>query len=434
MHNLTKNILLLLLIFILFFPFLQRTLDFFTIKPLQGAITNPVDTSFTFKYWFDGSFQVKKENYINSSFGFRNIFVRLNNQISFCLFNKAKANQVLIGKDNVLFEKSHVDAYFGSDFLGNDSINKLVGIIKMISDTMKKQNKNLIIAFAPNKGEFYPEYFADDWKIERKMTNYECFKQQFAQKGIDCIDLNSYFLSLKGKTPYPIYPPYGIHWTSFSISYVIDTLLDYLSNLRHQKFCQMRINQMGISYIPRNDDDDIERGMNLLFRFDSPEMLYPQIGFNEVPGAVRPKIIVIADSYFWGIYHTAILFKVFDNGQFWYYNKQVFPDHGSPLYTDNLDVNSEIKQADMILVMATPATLSRLGWGFFQTAQNIYFNQMPAGVMDHDQSKIKEIEDYIRKDTDWYNKEVKKALIMGISVDSLIHKDAIYLNDQKKSH
>jgi hypothetical protein len=96
-----------LIFIILFIPFLQSVLHFSDVKPLQGAVVLSEDTVFSFKDWFSGHFQEKKEKYINDNFGYRNIFVRLNNQLAFWMFNKAKAKNVRVGKD-IICSKSHI--------------------------------------------------------------------------------------------------------------------------------------------------------------------------------------------------------------------------------------------------------------------------------------------------------------------------------------
>ncbi|MBI4645358.1 MAG: hypothetical protein HY738_01900 [Bacteroidia bacterium] len=68
------------------------------LKPLKGDISLTEDTIFSLRGWFSGKYQEKKEKYLNESFGFRSTMVRLNNQIAFSFFNKAKANGVIIGR------------------------------------------------------------------------------------------------------------------------------------------------------------------------------------------------------------------------------------------------------------------------------------------------------------------------------------------------
>ena len=65
---------------------------------------------------------------------------------------------VVIGKENYLYEKGYIDAFFGVDFIGHDSIAISAYKLKMIQDTLAKLNKTLLIILAPGKGDFFPEY------------------------------------------------------------------------------------------------------------------------------------------------------------------------------------------------------------------------------------------------------------------------------------
>ena len=102
-HKAKKFLLGGVLLFLLL-PFVQQVLKFHQEKPLRGYI-NPIEKPF-FKMhdWWSGDYQVKYEEWHNANFGLRSDLVRVHNQIAFLLYNKAKANGVIIGKDNYLYE------------------------------------------------------------------------------------------------------------------------------------------------------------------------------------------------------------------------------------------------------------------------------------------------------------------------------------------
>ena len=73
---------------------------------------------FTKENWFNGKYQDTSSKYINDNFGFRNDFIRINNQRVFMLYNEARANGVIIGKDNYLYEYGYIVAALGNDYVG----------------------------------------------------------------------------------------------------------------------------------------------------------------------------------------------------------------------------------------------------------------------------------------------------------------------------
>ena len=91
-----RNILFALIVIILVVPIFQNKFNFVKLYPLKGAITTSQKEYFSVKGWLSGDYQLKEEKHLNETFGFRRLFVRINNQIAFNLFHKAKANGVLI--------------------------------------------------------------------------------------------------------------------------------------------------------------------------------------------------------------------------------------------------------------------------------------------------------------------------------------------------
>src|SRR4030042_2318806 len=120
--NIKKNILFGVIIGILVFPGIQKHTGIVHEIGLKGAIVPVAKPDFTMRGWFDASCQEKMETYLNESFGLRNYFVRINNQIAFTFFRKAKASGVIIGKEKYLYEENYIRAYYGLDFIGEDSI------------------------------------------------------------------------------------------------------------------------------------------------------------------------------------------------------------------------------------------------------------------------------------------------------------------------
>jgi hypothetical protein len=214
MSNTIKGFLFCIILGLMLIPIIQSKFEFVKLTSLKGAITQPEKKYINAKDWFSGDFQLLEEKYLNETFGFRNLFIRINNQIAFSLFNKAKANGVIIGKHNYLYEENYIKAYYGTDFIGIDSISHRIERLKFIQDTLSKLNKTIIIVFAAGKGSFYPENFPKEYLKEKGKTNYEYHVKLAKEYGLNYIDFNSYFIENKNKSKYPLYPQYGIHWSN----------------------------------------------------------------------------------------------------------------------------------------------------------------------------------------------------------------------------
>lgn len=104
-------------------------------------------------------------------------------------------------------------------------------------------------------------------------------------------------------------------------------------------------------------------------------MGYPNIKVESDSTLTRPKTLVIADSYYWGMFNFNIA-KSFENNTFWYYNKHIYPEsYKEPLLVKNMDLKSEISEFDVVVIMCTEGNLSRFGWGFVDQYYSALFEQ-----------------------------------------------------------
>ncbi len=421
-----RGLLFFVLIFLLIIPLIQNKFKFVHLEPLKGAITQTEKEFFSFKGWFSGEYQLREEKFLNETFGFRNFFVRLNNQIAYDLFNKAKANEVIIGKNNYLYEENYIKAYYGTDFIGVDSITQRMQKLKFIQDTLSKLHKNIIVVFAAGKGSFYPEYFPDKYRIQKSLTNYESYLKLAKELGLTYIDFNKYFVENKYKSKYPLYPQYGIHWSYYGMCLAADSLINYIQKLRHIKMSSLYWDKIEMSF-PKESDYDIADGMNLLFKFKCEKMAYPHVFIQPDSANTKPSLLVVADSYYWGIFKIWDL-NIFSNSEFWFYNKQVYPEsfHNS-IMTSQIDIKNEIAKYDVIIIMATEATLPEFGWGFIENTYNMF-----KGVKNDNsaflefQEKVAHTRNLIKADKYWMELIINKSKVNKVSVDSMLTLDAIW--------
>lgn len=323
------------------------------------------------KSWFSGDYQHQEEKYLNESFGFRNTCIRIHNQLAYSLFQKAKANSVLVGKKHFLFEGNYLDAYYGNDFAGTDSMRHRLQRVKFLQDSLAKMNKTVVLVVAADRGSFYPEYFPDRYRQTKKTTNYEVFVQLAKEMGITYIDFNRYFLQQKGKSPYPLFPQYGTHWSEYSACLVADSIIRFVENARHIDMPHLFWEKVELRQ-PQGSDYDIADGMNILCQLKSFDMAYPVVQFESDSSKSKPSILVIADSFYWSVYNSGIS-NGFSVSHFWYYNQQVYPEsYQSSVMVNQLDLEEQIAQHDVILILGANGSLPYLGWDFIENACRIY--------------------------------------------------------------
>jgi hypothetical protein len=408
--------------------------------PLKGDVQLTQKPEINGKTWFDGSFQGQFEKYVNDNIGFRPWFVRVRNQITYSLYGKLNAAYVIRGKEDYFYEINYIKAYNGTDFIGKDTIVERAVQIKLLQDSLQKIDKTLIICIAPGKGSFYPEYFPDEYIIPHTdLTNYHLYKTTFDSLGVNCIDYNGWFKAMKDTSRYILYPKYGIHWSHYGMLLATDSLISLIENKRQIDLPDLKLTNFKLSKQLNNSDYDIADGLNLVFKLPIDPLCYPEISWEDTTSKTQPKVIVIADSFYWSMFGTEIWYKSFSPGGFWYYNKQIYPESFSQeLLVENINQKEAIDANDVFVIMVNEANLPLFPWGAVASLQGTfepgYENSIEQKKVEAFKEKL-EIERNIsimKADENWMKDIKQKAEKNGISVDSMLYLDAKWLIETKK--
>ncbi len=361
---------------LLLLPMLQASLTIFKLEPLKGAIETFEKPDFTFETWKTGEFQKNYEKYLDNNFGFRSTFIRINNQQAYSFHNEAKANGVIIGKENYLFEKNYLKAYLGTDYIGEQAIESQVFKLRKIQDTLQKLNKDLLMIFAPGKGTFFPEYMPDYCaKQKRSKTNYAGYLSAMKSQKINYLDFNQWFLNMKSKSKYPLYGKAGIHWSKYGEYLAADSIIEVIGKMRKTAMTKLVLDKLEVKKTNEQGDYDIGEGMNLFFMMDTYPMAYPTFHYEKPKNKQKtPKVLVVSDSYFWGMFNAGISREVFDDGQFWFYNQEIYPDsYESPKNVGDIDIQVEVEKNEMVVLICTDANLFKFAFGFVDQLYAKYY-------------------------------------------------------------
>lgn len=370
METKIKNRLWYLVLALLLLPLLQQKLHLVHSSKLQGNFKDADAARFSLAGWKDGSYQNQEEKYLNDNTGFRADIVRLNNQIDFSLFDICHAVWTMKGKDHYLFQYPYIKAYFGRDYVGYDSIHIKALRLKAIQDTLARMGKSLVLVYLPSKASSYPEYFppAFDGR-KRGTTNYEVYRRVCDSLGINQIDMDAWFMSMKNKSREPLFSRQGIHWSNYGAILGGDSLIRYIERLRNVHVSHPLWNRIEHSSKLRCGDDDIATELNLIFPEAKETMAYPII--QDVPDSGRKKInaIYIGDSYAHKMVEFGIVYKMNDQCEFWKYFDEVHDINNHKFaYIRDYDWKSAIDKADCIVLAYTLFNFEQLGNGFIEQA------------------------------------------------------------------
>ncbi|PWH86555.1 alginate O-acetyltransferase AlgX-related protein [Brumimicrobium oceani] len=372
----TKNRLFIGVLCLILLPLFLDVTGLIKIKPLNGAYSVPSNPEFTLSKWFEGDYQEEKENYIGKNLYIRPVFVRLYNQYYYSLFNIPKANSVIIGKSSYLYEKNYIKEYLGRNFIGSEKIKEKVVKLARVADTLRTKGVELIVVFAPGKGSFYPDFIPDEFNPGHKtITNYEVYNNELMKSEIHYLDFNRWFVNNKSTSEYPLFPKTGIHWSKYGELLAADSIIKYINSIsQYKKVPELILGEIETSSRMRDTDDDIEKGMNLMFNIPDLEMAYPDYSFKEEKSSNQPKVLTIADSYYWGMFNWGLSQKAFNKGQFWYYNAAIYPDsYDEPINVSDINIVDEVEKNEVVLLMSTDANLYKFAFGFIDQLHEAYF-------------------------------------------------------------
>lgn len=397
----------------------QFEFHFYEEEPLNGVFSTSSFQPFTVKSYLDESFQKSYDIYFNDSLGFKGFFVRVNNQVKYSLFSKTNAKDVVIGKDNYLFEGGYIREFLGLNFTGKEKIQKKVNQIKQIQNELSHQNVIFLPVFAPGKATYFSEYIPHKENEKKKdSTNYNTYIDLFKSDNVKYLDFNSIFLNIKSKVKYPLYPKGGIHWTDYGVSIALDSLKEFLESNSGIKLGKIHYEGFEAPEKPINPDDDIALSMNLLFEYDHFQMYYPKYSF-EIKNQPKPKLLVIGDSYGFNILNSEATKNLFSKVELWYYFKTIHPARESKIReVKELNIKQEIKEFDVVLLLSTESNIYKYGFGFLD-------EYLKSNDKNEEAELVKQIEK-IKENKEWYNNVKNQAEERGISVDSMLVRSAKY--------
>ncbi len=419
-----KNILFTFIILLIVLPGLQGRYSMVSEKALTGAFVvsqKPDFGEFTWKSWLDGSFQDDYNKRLEQHIGFRNTLVRINNQLSYSVFNEANAEGVIVGRNSQLFEEDYLKEYTGQYFVGEEVWKRKAIQLKAVQDTLARLGKSLVVVFEPGKGSFYPELAPPKYQnLKKTISNYDALTSQLKASGVNILDLNQYFLSIKGKTEFPLFPQCGTHWSYYGAALAADTTIRYLEKLRGIDLPEMRIVRNEILDTTRHPDYDIGLAMNLIFRIPHPKTANPIIRIDQGPLKTKPDVLIIGDSFYFNWLNNRIPTETFGSCDFWYYNKNITRSDGSKAgVAQDLDFRNEIMKRDLVIIMITERFLHAFAWGFDEQLYDLFY----PGYRD----PVDLFSDEIRTYGDEFKRMVEESKAMRINIASRINQEANYL-------
>jgi SGNH hydrolase-like domain, acetyltransferase AlgX len=343
---------------------------------LNGAVIHNLDTELNSENWLSGEYQKLKEKYLEENVGLRAPLIKTNNQFLYSVFGVTNAWDIILGKNDQLFENKNIKAITGFDFMGEAMIDCKTEMLKLIQDTLTKQGKLFCVIHAPNKASFMPENLPNS-PHKYNPPNIDIYLNFERQKGINHVDLHKVFKAHKKSTKYDLYPVLGTHWSVYGMHLGLDSVLQYFENKTNKKQVKLDYSTCAIA-TAKSTDDDISDLMNLWLPLTKKKSAYPLVKVDAV-GAKKANLFIVSDSYWIILDSIARRNKVFNELEFIYYDVTYTNRKGEVSTIDFKTCNLQqiIDRNDIISVMSSDAQLSTFGWGFIESLFKHYYPQHP---------------------------------------------------------
>lgn len=421
-EHVLKRLISTVLLFILPLPFLQQKLGFVSEKPLTGAYvadTLPDLSRINWASWLDGSFQASFNSALEHHIGFRNTLVRCYNQWQFELFNKANAEGVIVGRDRELFEEDYLKAASGRFFIGEEHWSRKARIIKQLQDTLRASGKQILVVFEPGKGTTLRNMAPRYYKKDAANSNYAALRAAMNEQGVEYFDLQQCFNRWNDTSDYLLFPHTGTHWSYYGAWLAADTLFQYLGERWPGWITKMSQKALEKRDQIRHPDDDIWLAMNMLTKVPQQNLVYPEVQFGAMP-SVRPKILVVGDSFYFNWQSDGIMAAQSEEGEFWYYNKIRWSHQGSELGLINPEERIEKALShDIILIMITERFHQNFAWNFDEQLYGYFFG-------DDTPQRQKFFNELVAAN-EAFTRLYKDAVRQGMSVSDRLWKEVDYM-------
>jgi len=368
MANIYKNILLGMLVLVLLIPLIQNIFTLTKEEPLKGAYAKVEPAEATRENWMERTYQEAMEKVIDRQFGFRDRLVRLDNQLNYSLFGIINVVDVYKGKNDFLYSVNFTRNYTGKDYKGDAHVDSVVIKLGKINKWLRSKNKRLLVCIAPCKESYVPEFLHDSikgWMSEKNY--YKSYIGRYRNAGIPVLDYHNYFQKMKDTISYPLFVGGAVHWTAYGAGLALDTMLKRIAFETGKNVNTVRLGNLEISTEPRKDDNDIYDAMNLLREPRHDRYAYPALHFNLPDSAAyKPKVLIIGDSFFYGLNNTWIPLAAFSKeSYFLYYFKNGLAFNNTPdTPVDQMDMMKEIEDTDIIILFGSIGTMDIFPYGF----------------------------------------------------------------------
>lgn len=339
---------------------------------LSGVTEAAAAPQFTSEALMDGSLQSELDSYVTEEMPGRDVMIKVRNQSIFSAFEKSPNQNIVIGKNDNLFEDEYVCKYEKIYPPAEEAyVRELCDNLTFIRDRLSESGKEMYIFITPTKVRYYEEDVPDRFKAGAAFTdmpgNYEIFKEVLSDYDLKVYDSISYIDTIKDSFRYRLYHRTGTHW-----SWPLGTqvIIDMAAWLDEESSFSFSKGQMECVEVPEPvyPDADIFDSLNLFLEpYDAP---YYQANFTCEPHeGERPRLFCRGGS-FMGQSLTTLIRNGYFSGFTYVENTNIFRDDLTSFETfsdySEMDLAAELDAADIVIFEVNEAHIPSMGFGIIE--------------------------------------------------------------------
>ncbi|WP_026664653.1 alginate O-acetyltransferase AlgX-related protein [Butyrivibrio sp. FC2001] len=368
-NNTWKYFFVLLFMLILLYPvcgfFIDKTIE------LSGVTAGNENAVFGFTEIMDGSAQATWNSIIDNSFPGRKALIKLRSQLIFSAFKKSPNSNVIIGKDNYLFEPEYVYKELNIYPVSDDSyFEDLISKLDRLQELCTSKGKELYIFVTPTKAHFFRDKIPQNYlsMANDGENNYDKFARYLYSSNLKYFDCHAYYEEHKGDLEAPLYYSTGIHWShpwgqlcakEFA-SYIAENSKWHLGTLE-QKVKPSKNN------VPTFPDTDLYDSLNLIMRPSGDQYFKSKLKVvdeEEVPtvfyrgGSFMGQSLSELGSS--GLFNVSAHFE----NNYCIINGDARTFSGFDTYDEFGDVGKYLSESDILILEVNEGAIPTMSWGF----------------------------------------------------------------------
>jgi hypothetical protein len=368
---------------------------------LYGVVRPIEKPVLSFRSWWDGQFQKQvqgteqTEGWIDRQVGFRAVWIKTDNQINFSLFREipttANPQQIILGKDDWLYEKNYVDNFLGLDVAPRKSLKQFAADLRSLQDELQQRRITMLLVISPGKATYCPEYLPD-WIVRQReilcghdpggKSNYEVLSLLLDRQGVHCVDAVKRFRQQreeqrKAQQEYRLFTPGGTHWSHYGASLIVIEMLERLTALSGQPLLQLSCQKVSVDCKTSGTDNDLGRVLNIWTPWVT-EGPTPHPHLLGIPGNWRPDVLWVGDSFSDALTELMDKYRIYRRRDtlFLFHRKTAYPGgEVRPIDLAKFDWQQELLTRDVVIIQINEAELSDLAYGFVRGALQFFREQ-----------------------------------------------------------